>query len=73
MVLIAHIVHGTFSQYWIFRNWQDSGIAQNRVLSPLLFNILVDGFARAVHAACPGVSLMASWDSHFADSTKTIL
>ena len=40
--------------------WQDSGIAQGRVLSPFHFNILVDGLARAVHDACPGVSLMAS-------------
>ena len=31
-----------------------------------LFNILVDGLARAVHDVCPGVSLMASWDSRFA-------
>ena len=36
------------------------------MLSPLLFNILVDGLVRAVHDARPGVSLMASWDSHFA-------
>ena len=68
--LIAHFVHGTFSQVRIGSDlsepWQDSGIAQGRVLSPLLFNILVDGLARAVHDACPGVSLMASWDSRFA-------
>ena len=65
--LIAHFVHGTFWQVRIgsdlSETWQDSGIAQGRVLSPLLFNILVDGLARAVHDACPGVSLMASWDS----------
>ena len=68
--LIAHFVHGTFSQVRcgsdLSEPWQDSGIAQGRVLSPLLFNILVDGFARAVHVACPGVSLMGSWDSRFA-------
>ena len=68
--LIAHFVHGTFSQVRsgsdLSEPWQDSGIAQGRVLSPLLFNILVDGLARAVHVACPGVSLMASWDSRFA-------
>ena len=46
--------------------WQDSGNAQGIVLSPLLFNILVDGLARAVHVACPGISLKASWDSRFA-------
>ena len=61
--LIAHFVYGTFSQVKTDSNlsepWQDSGIAQGRVLSPLLFNILVDGLARAVHDACPGVSLMA--------------
>ena len=64
--LIAHFVHGTFSQVRcgsdLSEPWQDSGIAQGRVLSPLLFNILVDGLARAVHVACPGVSLMGSWD-----------
>ena len=68
--LIAHFVYGTFSQVKTDSNlsepWQDSGIAQGRVLSPLFFNILVDGLARAVHDACPGVSLMASWDSRFA-------
>ena len=64
------MVHGTFSQVRIgsdvSETWQDSGIAHGRVLSPLLFNILVDGLAQAVHDACPGVSLMASWDSRFA-------
>ena len=68
--LIAHFVHGTFSQVRcgsdLSEPWQDSGIAQGRVLSPLLFNILVDGLARVVHDACPGVSLMGSWDSRFA-------
>ena len=68
--LIAHFVHGTFSQVRsgadLSEPWQDTGIAQGRVLSPLLFNILVDGLARAVHDACPGVSLMARWDSRFA-------
>ena len=67
--LIAHFVHGTLSQVRcgsdLSEPWQDSGIAQGRVLSPLLFNILVDGLARAVHVACPGVSLMGSWDSRF--------
>ena len=66
--LIAHFVHGTFSQVrsgsHLSEPWRDSGIAQGSVLSPLLFNILVDGLAR-VHDACPGVSLMASWDSRF--------
>ena len=36
----------------------------DEALSVVLSNILVDGFARAVHDA--GVSLMASWDSRFA-------
>ena len=57
--LIAHFVHGTFSQVRcgsdLSEPWQDSGIAQGRVLSPFLFNIVVER-----------VSLMASWDSHFA-------
>ena len=68
--LIPHFVHGTFSQVRIgsdlSETCQDSGGAQGRVLSPLHFNILADGLARAVHDACPGVSLMASWDARFA-------
>ena len=67
---VAFVVHGTFSQVRsgadLSEPWQDSSIAQGRVLSPLLFNILVDGLARAVHDAYPGVSLMARWDSRFA-------
>ena len=45
--LSAHFVHGTFSQVRsgsdLSETWQDSGIAQGKVLSPLLFNILVGG------------------------------
>ena len=64
---IAHFVHGKFLQFRIgsdlSETWQDSGVAQGRVLSPLFVNI---GLVRAVHDACPGVSLIASWDSRFA-------
>ena len=42
--------------------WPDSGIAQRRVLSPLLFNLLVGGLAVAVHHASPGVLLPGSVD-----------
>ena len=65
--------HSTVQQHDTNRNKKkngqkvdSAGIAQGRVLSPLLFNILVDGLARAVHVACPGVSLMGTWDSRFA-------
>ena len=68
--LIAHFVQGAFSQVRtgsdLSEFWRDSGIAQGRVLSPLLFIILVNGPAQAVHDANPSVSLMANWDSRFA-------
>ena len=47
--------------------WPDSGIAQGRVLSPLLFRLLVDGLAAAVQHASPGVLLPGCVDSRFTD------
>ena len=45
--------------------WPDSGIAQGRILSPLLFNLLVDGFAVATHHASPRVLLPGCVGSRF--------
>ena len=41
---------GVSGQMW----WFDSGIAQGRVLSPLLFNLLVNGLAATVRRSAPG-------------------
>ena len=38
----------------------DTGIAQGRVLSPLLFNLLVNSLAAAIRRASPGVRLVPS-------------
>ena len=43
-----------------FPNHGDSGVAQGRVFSPLLFNLLVDSFATSLRAAVPGVHLVDS-------------
>ena len=40
--------------------WTDTGIAQGRVLSPLLFNLLVNGLAASVRQAAPGVQFGVS-------------
>ena len=40
--------------------WVDSGVAQGRVLSPLLFNLLVDSLATSLRAAVAGVRLVDS-------------
>ena len=45
-------VHGGLSSFGF-----DSGLGQGRVLSPLLFNIVVNGAAAAIRRSCPGVSL----------------
>ena len=44
--------------------WVDSGMAQGRILSPLLFNLLVDSLATTLRAAIPGVPLVASDPFH---------
>ena len=40
--------------------WFDSGIAQGRVLYPLLFNLLVNGLAAAVRRSAPGAQFSPS-------------
>ena len=64
--LISNFLRHTVSQVRLGGDlsepWPDSGIAQGRVLSPLLFNLLVDGLAVAVHHASPGVLLPGSVD-----------
>ena len=47
--------------------WLDSGIAQGRVLSPLLFNLLVDGLPAEVQVASPGVHLPGNVQCRFTD------
>ena len=52
--LMCHFLHGGSS---LSVPWQDSGIAQGRVRSPLIFNLLVDTLASDVHRLAPGVRL----------------
>ena len=42
---------------------RESGLGQGRVLSPLLFNIIINGAAAAVKRACRGVSLGPDHDA----------
>ena len=62
--LLANFLCGTLSQVRLGGSvsspWVDSGIAQGRVLSPLLFNLLIDSLAVALRSTIPGVSLAAS-------------
>ena len=44
--------------------WVDKGIAQGSVLSPLLFNLLVESLAAAIRSAVPGVRLMVADPFH---------
>ena len=67
--------HVLASQMWfdLSEPWQDSGVARAEC-SLRCFNILVDGLARAVHVACPGVSLMeVGTPVLLANSTQMIL
>ena len=45
----------------------DTGIAQGRMLSPLLFNLLVNSLAAAIRRASPGVRLVSSSDFRLTD------
>ena len=47
------LINGNLSEPWT----ECVGFRQGNVLGPLLFNILFDGIAAAVRAACPGVAL----------------
>ena len=62
--LMCHFLRGTQSQARVDASlsapWSDTGIAQGRVLSPLLFNLLVDSLATNVRQFAPGVRLAAS-------------
>ena len=61
--LVSQFLHGTQSQVRVGSSlshpWFDSGIAQGRVLSPLLFNLLVNGLAAAVRRYCTYVHVWA--------------
>ena len=61
--LMCHFLRGTQSQARVGASlsapWSDTGIAQGRVFSPLLFN-LVDSLATNVRQFAPGVRLAAS-------------
>ena len=67
--LISNLLRCTVSQVRLggefSEPWPDSGIAQGRILSPLLFNLLVDGFAVATHHASPRVLLPGCVGSRF--------
>ena len=60
--LIANFLCGTLSQVrtGASRPWVDSGIAQGRVLSPFLFNVLIDTLAAPIRSVVPGVRLVPS-------------
>ena len=67
--LIAQFLRHTQSQVrlgaLLSEPWEDPGIAQGGVLSPLLFDLLIDGFAHAVHESAPGVRLSPNCDWRF--------
>ena len=66
---IANFLCGTLSQVQAHGEvsfpWVDTGIAQGRVLSPLLFNLLVNSLAAAIRRASPGVRLLPLSDFRF--------
>ena len=65
---IANFYRGTHSQVRIGESssqcWVDSGIAQGRVLSPLLCDLLVDSLAPSLRSAVPVVRLVCFDVSH---------
>ena len=62
--LLANFLCGTVSQIRLGGSVSspcvDSGLAQGRILSSFLFNLLIGRFAVAFRSAIPGVSLVAS-------------
>ena len=66
---IANFLCGTLSQVRargkVSSPWVDTGIAQGRVLSPLLFNLLVNSLAAAIRRASPAVRLLPLSDFRF--------
>ena len=69
--LLSNFLRHTVSQVRLGNElsdqWLDSGIAQGRVLSPLLFDLLVDGLAAEVQLASPGVLLPGNFQCRFTD------
>ena len=63
---IANFLCGTLSQVRtgsdVSHPWVDSGVAQGRVLSPLLFNLLVNSLAATISRASLGVRLSSCSD-----------
>ena len=61
---MSQFLRGTQSQVRVGSSlshpWFDSGIAQGRVLSPLLFNLLVNGLVAAVRRSAPGAQFFPS-------------
>ena len=62
--LLTHFLRGTQSQIRsgasLSAPWTDTGIAQGRVLSPLLFNLLVNGLATSMRQAAQRVQFGVS-------------
>ena len=62
--LMCNFLHGTQSQVRcgssLSEPWVDSGIAQGRVLSPLLFNLLINSLIASVRQVAPGVQFCSS-------------
>ena len=61
---MSQFLRGTQSQVRVGSSlshpWFDSGIAQGRVFSPLLFNLLVNGLAAAVRRSALGAQFFPS-------------
>ena len=62
--LMCNFLHGTQSQVRcgssLSEPWLDSGMAQGRVLSPLLFNLLINSLIASVRQVAPGVQFCSS-------------